>query len=198
MNAPARVRAPHSSPAARVDPLKIFVARAEARAQLWFNGELTLHDAVDEMWAAAARSGLVEQLGADAVQRLLADCSAPYRDDLPRHEDVGADDPWDDPGWIDAARDYHAARGKKVSTVTYTPDELARLRALMADDVSLERAWSEVNSSHDVSLATIEAAEFLIQQKDPARLRTWLSKHTAQECAAILQCLERRKRARVK
>jgi macrodomain Ter protein organizer (MatP/YcbG family) len=49
-----------------------------------------------------------------------------------------------------------------------------------------------------VPIATLQAAEFLIQQKDPARIRAWLSKHTAQERAGILQHLEQRKRARTK
>jgi hypothetical protein len=75
---------------------------------------------------------------------------------------------------------------------------IARARRLLDDDVSLERAWSEVNSSHDVPLATIEAAEFLIRQGKPAELRAWLARRTTHECEAILQCLERRKRARVK
>jgi hypothetical protein len=133
--------------------------------------------------------------------RLLADAFAPLRSDLPRHEDGEADDPWDDPGWAEAARDYHAKRGKDVSTVTYSPDELARLRALMADDVSIDRAWHEIKTERlreRVPEATLKAAEFLIEQRDPAKLRAWLSKRTAQECAAILQCLEQRKRAREK
>jgi hypothetical protein len=79
MNAPARVRAPHSPPATRVDPVKVLIARAEARAQLWFDGELDLHTAVDELWAAAVRDGLVDRLGADEIQRLLTDAFAPLR-----------------------------------------------------------------------------------------------------------------------
>jgi hypothetical protein len=44
-----------------------------------------------------------------------------------------------------------------------------------------------------VTEATLKAAEFLVKQKDPARMRAWLSKHTAQERAAILEHLERRR-----
>jgi hypothetical protein len=39
----------------RPSPLAVFVARAEARALLWEEGELDLHDAVDELQAAAVR-----------------------------------------------------------------------------------------------------------------------------------------------
>jgi hypothetical protein len=73
---------------------------------------------------------------------------------------------------------------------------LARLRALMADDVSLERAYAEVSKPAGVAESTLKAAEFLLQEKDPARLRAWLDKHTAQEREAILQHFEQRKRAR--
>jgi hypothetical protein len=63
----------------RIDPLAVFVARAEARAMLWAAGELDLHTAVDELWAAAVRDGLVGKLGADRVQQLLADSFAAVR-----------------------------------------------------------------------------------------------------------------------
>lgn len=34
-------------------------------------------------------------------------------------------------------------------------------------------------------------AEFLVKQRDPARLRDWLSRHSAAECNAILKHLEK-------
>jgi hypothetical protein len=49
-----------------------FAARCEARALLWRCGELSLHDAVDELQYAAVREGLVAKLGQDAVQKLIA------------------------------------------------------------------------------------------------------------------------------
>jgi hypothetical protein len=55
-----------------VDPLLVFVARAEARALLWQAGELTLHDATDELQAVTERDGLIEQIGQDTVQQILA------------------------------------------------------------------------------------------------------------------------------
>jgi hypothetical protein len=133
----------------RIDPLAVFVARAEARALLWQAGEFDLHAAVDELWAAAVRDGLVAKLGADKVQQLLADAFAPVRDDLPHYEDA------------------------------------------VPELINEEQELSSV-----VPLATLQAAEFLIQQKDPARLRAWLAKHSAQERAAILQHLEQRRKAR--
>jgi hypothetical protein len=74
--------------AARPSALEVFVARAEAKAMLWAAGEISLHDAVDELWADAVRDGLTAKLGVDEVQQLLADAFAPEREDLPQHADV--------------------------------------------------------------------------------------------------------------
>jgi hypothetical protein len=131
-----------------IDPVAVLIARAEARALLWAAGELTLHAAVDELWADAVRDGLVAKLSVDKVQQLLADAFAPQRDDLPRHADA-------------------------------VPDEL-----VIDDQVG------------GISLATLRAAEYLIRQKDPQRLKEWLDKHSAPERAAILKHLEQRKKAR--
>jgi hypothetical protein len=57
---------------AKPDPLVVFRERAESRALLIANGYLDLQSAVDELWVAAERDGLVKTFGADAVQALLA------------------------------------------------------------------------------------------------------------------------------
>jgi hypothetical protein len=52
------------------------------------------------------------------------------------------------------------------------------------------------NNNADESRAatsTIEAADFLVRQNDPARLKTWLAKHSADERAAILKHIRRGK-----
>jgi len=73
MNAPLR----HSQ--IRVDPFMAFKARAEARALLWKCCELDLHEAVDVLQADAVRDGLVDALGQDTVQRVLADAFHQFR-----------------------------------------------------------------------------------------------------------------------
>jgi hypothetical protein len=73
MNAPLR----HAQ--LRLDPLLVFEARAEARAILWAEGEMDLHEAVNILHYAARRAGLIDQLGQDAVQRILADAFAKVR-----------------------------------------------------------------------------------------------------------------------
>ena len=55
----------------RLDPLEVFVARAEARAMLWAACEFDLHEAVDVLQRDAERDGLVDELGQDAVQAIL-------------------------------------------------------------------------------------------------------------------------------
>jgi hypothetical protein len=60
-------------------PLAVFVARAEARALLWKCCEFSLHDAVDVLWHAAERDGLVDDFGADRLQQFLADTFAEVR-----------------------------------------------------------------------------------------------------------------------
>ena len=62
-------------------PLAVVIARAEARATLWQVGELDLHEAVDELQAAAVVSGLVAKLGQDEVQRLMAEAFRKVRED---------------------------------------------------------------------------------------------------------------------
>jgi hypothetical protein len=189
-------------PAARSpSPLEAFIARAEARALLWHTGALDLHTAVDELWDAAMRDGLVAKLGPDKVQELLANAFAPQRDDLPsdREDQVAtsdnlnlADDTWPASGWRDAAIEYHKDRGKNVSTVSYTSDELDRLRQLLDDDVSMESAWRQVSRPHGVPIATLLTAEFLLQQNNPQRFKTWLARHSREQRNAILEHLNKK------
>ena len=71
--------------AERADRRDVLVARAEARALLWYVGDLTLHDAVDQLQADAERDGLVDDLGQDAVQHILARPFALLRERLREH-----------------------------------------------------------------------------------------------------------------
>jgi hypothetical protein len=65
----AAARAPSPRPA----PFEVFIARAEARALLWQVSEFDLHTAVDVLQAAAERDGLVDQIGQDKVQAIIAE-----------------------------------------------------------------------------------------------------------------------------
>jgi hypothetical protein len=63
-------------PALHVTQRDIFEARCEVRAYLFAAGELTLHDAVDVLQGNATAIGLVEVIGQDAVQAIMADAFA--------------------------------------------------------------------------------------------------------------------------
>jgi len=67
---------------------------------------------------------------------------------------------------------------------------LKKLRRLLADDISLDRAWHELNRPSGVPAATIKAAEYLVQQGDAERFRSWLDRHSADERTAIRRHLE--------
>jgi hypothetical protein len=60
------------SNSARPSALENFVIRSWARAYLYGNGELSLHEAVDVLQQQAESSGLVKHLGQDVVQALMA------------------------------------------------------------------------------------------------------------------------------
>jgi len=74
--------------------------------------------------------------------------------------DVSVGDLWD-AGWHEAALDYHEKRGKRVGIAPYAPEEIARLRRLIDDNVSLERAQREVSGRRSGAAAsTVEALVF--------------------------------------
>jgi hypothetical protein len=154
------------------DPVASFIARAKAKAVAWKTGEISLHDAVDALQQAAEAYGLVIELGQDAVQAIMVEAFAPARGDLPRDHYDGST--------------FAAARPTPVDS------RLEKLRRLIADDVSLERAWHEINTRapDDVAIATLWAAEYLVQQGDAERFRRWLDQHSADERACIRRHLE--------
>jgi len=76
------------------------------------------------------------------------------------------DDAWADPGWREAAAiDYREARGNRVSIAPYAPEEIARLRRLMDDYVSLDRAGAELSRSSGAAASTIEALMFPLRSR---------------------------------
>jgi hypothetical protein len=69
-----------SPPAVRVDALDCFRLRAWARAYLWAAGEYDLHTAVDHLQRVAERDMLIERIGQDQVQSIIAGAFLPFRD----------------------------------------------------------------------------------------------------------------------
>jgi hypothetical protein len=178
----------------RIDPVAVFIARAEARAVLWAAGEMTLHDAIDELWAAAVRDGLVAKHGTDHVQRILADAFAPIRDDLPRDKDDAPDLVEEETPAVSAALSTPTDDGYDGLSSTFT----AACRKADAQHCARQKENRDHVSPRGVPVATLRAAEYLLQLGDLERWRKWFDAHSAQERAAILQHLEQRKRRRGK
>jgi hypothetical protein len=63
-----------------VDPVVAFTARCEARALLWKVGALELHEAVDVLQHDAERDGLIDKIGQDEVQTIMATAFHRYRE----------------------------------------------------------------------------------------------------------------------
>ena len=70
MNSTVRDIDHHSATA---DPLVVFLARCEARADLTARGLYTLQESVDALWSYAEARGLVAKHGADEIQWLLSE-----------------------------------------------------------------------------------------------------------------------------
>jgi hypothetical protein len=107
-----------------------------------------------------------------------------------------ADDVRDAPVWHEAALEYHKARDGRVSIVPYAPEHLARLRRLMDDDISLDRAWHELHGR--ASGAAASPVEALVSglrdglvalSKNPERLRR-LSELNAEQLRAVCERLQ--------
>jgi hypothetical protein len=161
----------HPVAPARIDAVKAFELRCWARAELWaacaWDGcHYPLAEAVDPLQRAAERDGLVETIGQDAVQRILAD--AFHRNDRAHVDHIERNSAFSDhASWAAAAGEYHKERGSRVSLASYTPAKLERLRALLDDGVSLDRAWAALCKPSPGPTATLRAAEFPLTAKRP-------------------------------
>lgn len=182
---------------AGVDIVEVFALRAEALARLYADSEIDFHTTVDELQQSAEANGLVAAIGQDAVQAIMSEAFAAVRDDLPTSDEpmAFADEAWSAPGWREAAIEYHQDRAGRTLVVELEPERLARARRLMANNISLERAYAELNkrAPGDVPTVTLDAAEYLVQQNDLQRLKNWLMLHNPDDRAAIRKHLSKRR-----
>jgi len=160
MNAP--VRKPVVVGEARADPVEVFRLRCASRAKLWHTGQIDLHSAVDELQHSAEASGLIDAMGQDAVEGLMVQAFAPLRDDLPRAEKKKppADDEYD--GLSSTLAELCREADEKQRCKLPDP-RLERLRRLMDDDVSIERAWHKINPNDRAAASTVEALMFSLR-----------------------------------
>jgi hypothetical protein len=126
-------------PASTPTAIEAFRERCEARAILIEACLLDFHEAIDGMQAAAVKSGLVGELGQDAVQAMMAEA------------------------------------------FTKVP------RSTALSDKTDEPATTPLPPQPRCARSTFDAAEYLLRQNDPARMRRWLAKHTRAERIAILE-----------
>ena len=68
--------------AGAVNELDVFELRAWARGFLWSIGEYELAEAVDQLQRDAQRDGLIERIGQDAVQQIIAAAFATFRAEI--------------------------------------------------------------------------------------------------------------------
>jgi hypothetical protein len=143
----------------RVDLVEAFRAQCEARVYLVDQLEMDLHEAVDGLQAAAVATGLVDQVGVDGVQAIMSDAFV---------EGIADESPmsWDSAGWKDAAREYHEARGDRPAVIEIDADRLNRLRRLLDNNVSIDRAWAELNVTKGRAADwTVEALMFSLRER---------------------------------
>jgi hypothetical protein len=107
-------------------------------------------------------------------------------------------DAWDAPVWREAALEYHAARDKRTSIVSHSPEDIARPHRLMDDSVSLDRAWAELSRLPGAAALTVEALMFSLRSRgvqalgepDVLRRLAQLDDAQAREIAIRLQKLK--------
>jgi hypothetical protein len=140
----------------------------------------------------------VGAIGQDAARTPMtrATFSAVHEDADNTVPELIGDDAWATPTWREAALDYHKARDGRASIAPYAPEHLARLHRLMADNVSLDRAWDELNGRPSkAAAATVEALVFGLRDglaalpKNPDRLRR-LSELNAEQLRAVCERLQ--------
>ena len=71
---------------------------------------------------------------------------------------------WDGPSWRASAKDYHEQRASRRTSETISPERLAHLRRLMADDSSSDRAWHELEADRTAPKATVDALMFSLRR----------------------------------
>jgi hypothetical protein len=160
------------------DALEVFRVRAEARAHLYAAGELDLIAAVDVLQDAAIATGLRDQIGQDGAQAIIAAAFASSLDEV-----------------------NLAAQRLDAAAATYddNPDDdhagLTHSFARLSTALHVEHNSSSSSPGAAVfhtAASTLTAAEYLIKQNDPARIRAWLAHRSIREVEAIWQHIKQK------
>ena len=106
---------------------------------------------------------------------------------------------WDRASWRASAKDYHEQRASRRTSETISPERLAHLRRLMADDSSIDRAWHKLEADRTAPKATVDALMFslrrgineLIQPSTLRRLST-LDEYQLEDVCLRVQAFQQR------
>src|SRR6516162_7023766 len=106
---------------------------------------------------------------------------------------------WDGPSWRAPAEDYHGKRASRRTSETISPERLAHLRRLMADDSSIDRAWHELEADRTARKATVDALMFSLRrgineltQRSTLRRLSTLDEHQLEDVCLRVQAFEQR------
>jgi len=93
---------------------------------------------------------------------------------------------WNNPGWKEAAAEYHRDRAGRPLIVEIEPERLKRLRRLMSDSVSLDAAWAELNDfrNRPTPKATVEAVVHAVRERGLAALKEPTTVERLKRCDA--------------
>ena len=96
-----------------------------------------------------------------------------------------AADAWANLGW-ESAREYHEARAGHRAIVEIEPEHAAFLRRLLSGEVSLERAWAELNDlrNRPTPKATIDAVLYAVREHGLAALKETATAERLERCDA--------------
>jgi hypothetical protein len=153
-----------------------FRARCEACAYLVDVGTLDFIETVDGLQIDAVSDGLVDAIGQDAVQTLIAMAFtvSEFRD---RDRDM------EDAAEIPAA-DTAASAVQPYRIVAR--DGVASAAELQRD---LERAAAKERIDHGLAPSTVAAFKHVLAQNDVERLRSWLARRAPEERAELKRAM---------
>jgi hypothetical protein len=202
-------------PGAHADPVEVFRARCEARAALYAAGEFDLHEAVDVLQQEfAERLGLIQTIGQDAVQAIMAAAFEPVRAaenrdnvtvnfkaaDDDRNDGDHGDDNHDDFDGISstfaaACKEADAEAGPRPKPEPIPIVAIHGVPSAAALQAEYEASIRRTAERYGPPKATLDAAEYLIGAKRPlSELRAFLNGRSAHEIEAIQQHIGRKRR----
>jgi hypothetical protein len=92
--------------------------------------------------------------------------------------------PWDAPPWREAVAEYHRDRHGHRLAGDIEPARLRRLRRLMADGISLDRAWYAANADRPTPEAAVDAVKLSVRERGMKALHEPANQWRLKRCDA--------------